>query len=182
MTDQEHAPRAARRTTLQLESRLQQLEDLVVEAKAVPFSATVRLNRDQLDDVLAGLRECVPGDVIAARRLLVERDDVMSQARADAEAVVDGARAERDKLVSESSVVVAAQQEADRVVAEGHETARQLRIEAEDYVDSQLANFEVVLQRIHATVQRGREKLRGRLDVDALAEAVAELDEEHEQG
>jgi hypothetical protein len=44
-------------------------------------------------------------------------------------------------------------------------------------VDAKLANFEVVLQKTLGAVERGREKLRGRLDADQLA---AEWDDEDE--
>jgi hypothetical protein len=37
-------------------------------------------------------------------------------------------------------------------------------MEAEDYVDAKLANFEIVLQKTLAAVARGRESLRGRLE------------------
>jgi hypothetical protein len=46
-----------------------------------------------------------------------------------------------------------------------------MRLEAEDYVDAKLANFEVVLNKTLTAVERGRERLRGRLDVDDLAES-----------
>jgi hypothetical protein len=49
-----------------------------------------------------------------------------------------------------------------------------MRLEAEDYVDAKLANFEVVLHKTLTAVERGRERLRGRLDVDALNEAELE--------
>jgi hypothetical protein len=39
-----------------------------------------------------------------------------------------------------------------------------MRAEVEDYVDGKLANFEVVLTKTVAAVERGREKLRGRVD------------------
>ena len=50
--------------------------------------------------------------------------------------------------------------EADRVVTEAEERAREMRTEAEDYVDRKLAAFEVVLDRTMQTVQKGRERLQ----------------------
>ena len=73
--------------------------------------------------------------------------------------------------MSEQQVVRSAQDEAERIVDAAHGTARQMRLEAEDYVDAKLANFEVVLNKTLTAVERGRERLRGRLDVDDLAES-----------
>ena len=65
-------------------------------------------------------------------------------------------------------MVRASQDEAERVLSEAREMARQMRLEAEDYVDAKLAQFEIALdktrvelERSVAQVQRGRDKLRG---------------------
>ena len=44
-----------------------------------------------------------------------------------------------------------------------------MRAEVDDYVDTKLANFEVVLDKTLAAVSRGRDKLRGRTAHEDLA-------------
>ena len=52
-----------------------------------------------------------------------------------------------------------------------------MRREVDDYVDTKLANFEVVLTRTLGAVERGRDKLRGRREHDELDDMdEAELD------
>ena len=51
-----------------------------------------------------------------------------------------------------------------------------MRREVDDYVDTKLANFEVVLTRTLGAVERGRDKLRGRREVDDLDDLDEELD------
>jgi hypothetical protein len=41
--------------------------------------------------------------------------------------------------------------------------------EVDDYIDGKLANFEVVLAKVLTAVERGRDKLRGRHELDDLA-------------
>ncbi|MDX6222340.1 MAG: hypothetical protein QOD91_1394, partial [Frankiales bacterium] len=48
------------------------------------------------------------------------------------------------------------------------EEAAGMRREVDDYVDTKLANFEVVLTRTLGAVERGRDKLRGRRESDDL--------------
>ena len=57
------------------------------------------------------------------------------------------ARQERERLLSKTEIVQAAAREADRLVAEAESTSKRIRAEAEVYVESKLANFEVVLQK-----------------------------------
>ena len=78
-------------------------------------------------------------------------------------------------MLSEQSVVQESQEEAERILSDARAQARQIRLEAEDYVDAKLAQFEAVLTRIQEAltgadesltkvrgqVEAGREKLRG---------------------
>lgn len=151
-----------------VEAKLHQLERLVAEAKAVPLSASVMLNRAEIDGIVADLREALPDELTQARWVVTERDDILARAQADADEIVTEARAEQQRLVSEQEVVRVAGEESERIVSGAREHARQLRLEAEDYVDAKLATFEVVLQKTLGAVERGREKLRGGLQTDAL--------------
>ena len=115
------------------------------------------------------LRSALPDELTQARWVIKERDEILERAQADAMRLVDDAREQRDRLVSDQEVVRAAERQAHRLVEEATEHARQIRLEAEDYVDAKLANFEVVLNKTLTAVEKGRQKLRGRLDTDELA-------------
>lgn len=167
MSDQHGVP-------VDVEAKLHQLERLIAEAKAVPLSASVMVNRAEVDGLLADLRDALPGELKEARWVIKERDEILERAENDAQRMLDDARAERDRLVTQTEVMRTADREANRVVEEAREHARQIRLEAEDYVDAKLANFEVVLQKTLGAVERGRQKLRGRLDTDQLAEDDSE--------
>ena len=90
------------------------------------------------------------------------------------EAILQAARMERDELLARTEIVRAASHEADRIIEDAKVHAREIRMQAEDYVDAKLANFEIVLQKILAAVARGRESLRGRLETAEPAGVGAE--------
>ncbi|WP_052666413.1 hypothetical protein [Nitriliruptor alkaliphilus] len=163
---------------LDVEAKLHQLERLVAEAKTVPLSASIMLNRAEVDGLVADIREAMPDELTQARWVVKERDEILERAEGDAANILEDGKAERDRLVAQQEIVRAADREATRIVDEAREHARQIRLEAEDYVDAKLANFEVVLNKTLSAVERGRQKLRGRLDTDQLAEEeLADLDE-----
>jgi cell division septum initiation protein DivIVA len=160
-----------------VEARLHQLERLVADAKTVPLSASIMVNRAEIDDLVADLRDALPDELVQARRVVREREQILDRAEGDAARILEDARSDRDRIVSQEDVVRAAEREAGRVVEEAREHARQIRLEAEDYVDAKLANFEIVLHKTLTAVEKGRQKLRGRLDTDQLAEdELADLD------
>lgn len=87
---------------------------------------------------------------------------MVEQARAEAERIIETAHAQRGSLISDTEVARQSQEEADRILADARREAEEIRAEADDYVDSKLANFEVVLTKTIGSVDRGREKLLGR--------------------
>ncbi|MEX2324346.1 MAG: hypothetical protein WD576_01225 [Nitriliruptoraceae bacterium] len=155
---------------LDVEAKLHQLQQIVDDAKAVPLSASVMINRGDVDGLLQDIRSTLPDELTQARWVVRERDEILERAQADADRLVSDAKAENERLVSQQEIVRTAEREAARIVEDAREHARQIRLEAEDYVDAKLANFEVVLTKTLTAVERGRARLRGHLDTDQLTE------------
>lgn len=153
---------------MDVDDAIGELERLLSTSRPVPLSSSIMVNRADVEAVLERLREGLPEELRQARWIIKERDDVIEQARTDAQQILDDAREERDRMLAETEVVKAANREAERIVAEAREEAKVLRLEAEDYVDGKLANFEIALHKTLKTVEKGRERLRGRLASDEL--------------
>ena len=145
-------------------SRIAQLLDWLEEAKAVPFSTSVVINRDAFADELDAVREELPAELRQAHLIIADRDELLDRAHREAERIHAEALAERDRLVSESEVYRSAEREADAVLAAARADARRLRLEADDYIDEKLAGFEIVLHKTLQTVERGRTRLANRMD------------------
>jgi len=75
-----------------VEAKLHQLERLVGDAKAVPLSASIMLNRAEVDGIVTDLREALPDELTQARWVIKERDDILEHARTDAQRMVADAR------------------------------------------------------------------------------------------
>jgi vacuolar-type H+-ATPase subunit H len=151
-----------------ISARIQQIEELIQEAKAMPLSASVLVNREEMLELLEAARNELPDEIKQARWVVKDREELLAKARRDAEMVVEKALSERAHIVSQQEVVRAAREDAERIVADAREQARQIRLEAEDYVDAKLAQFEIALERTYtelersiSQVRRGRDKLRG---------------------
>ncbi|MBY5162395.1 ATP synthase F0 subunit B [Salsipaludibacter albus] len=172
-----HEPNRGRGDAIDLDNRLRQLERMVSEAKIVPLSSSIMLNRAEVDGIIDDLRHAMPEELRQARWVVKEREEVLESAHAESQRIIDEARSERARLISRTEVVEAANREAARIVEDAQERARQMRLDADDYVDGKLANFEIVLNKTLQAVDRGREKLRGRLHGDELVEDLNAHDE-----
>lgn len=137
----------------------------VREAKPVPLSASAMINKKSILARLERIRRDAPDELRQARYVVQDRDGLFHEAQAEIDKMRAEAKLERDRMVSRTEVVAAARRQADIIIEEAHNHARQIRMEADDYVDGKLANFEAVLQKTLRAVTRGRDALQGRLDV-----------------
>ncbi len=147
---------------MDLETALNSLEHQLAEARPVPLSASVMVNKEDLERIAQAIRTAMPEEIRQARWVLKERDQLLAQAARDAEQIVNDGQIQRDRMLSETEIVREAQREAQRIIDRASEEGRKIRHESEDFVDAKLGDFEVVLQKTLATVTRGRDRLRGR--------------------
>ncbi|MFE9058462.1 cell division initiation protein [Streptomyces mutabilis] len=146
---------------MDVQKKLDEITAMVSGARAMPMSASCVVNRAELLSMLEELRAELPGSLAQAQELIGDREQIVAQARQEAERIIESAHAERGSLIADTEVARRSQAEADRILAEARQEAEEVRAEADDYVDSKLANFEVVLTKTLGSVGRGREKLLG---------------------
>ncbi len=183
---------------MDLAGRIDQLEKMVQDAKAMPLSSSVLLNRDDLVALVGEMRVALPEEIKQAKWVVRDREELLAKARQDADEVVEQARAEQLRMAEQEEIVRRAHEEAGHILAQAQDEARQARLEVEAYVDRKLSGFEAVarqaleyLQKIEAgmsrtlqQVEHGRVKLRDPMaspvEAPALPKAPEPFDEETE--
>jgi vacuolar-type H+-ATPase subunit H len=133
------------------------------------------VDRAETIGALEQLRGELPTELRRSSALLEERDKIIEAGQREAERIVSEGEAEHARLVSINEIVVSAEHEASRIIGEARMEAQRLRDEVDDYVDTALANFEQLLTRSLASIERGRDKMH------ALREIGSFQVEEHER-
>lgn len=146
---------------MDVQKKLDEIVNAVSSARSMPMSASCVVNRAELLSLLEEVRSALPDSLAQAEELIGGREQLVEQARQEAEQIIENAHAERGSLISDTEIARRSQSEADRILADARKEAEEIRSEADDYVDSKLANFEVVLTKTLGSVGRGREKLLG---------------------
>lgn len=135
------------------------VDDLIVhlhEAKMMPLSSNVLVERETFLTRLETLRASLPDELRAARWMVREREAFISRTNEKAREIVDNARKEADALVAESNIVEEAVEEANILVRRAEGDARRLRLETEDDIERQLQRLEHLLTELTARVQGSR--------------------------
>ena len=139
---------------------LEHLRELVETARSMPLSNSAIVNRDEVLELLDEMLEALPEELRQARWLLKEREEFLERARREADEIIAAARVQAEGMVQRTEVVREAQRVARVTIEQAEAHGRQLRNQAEDYVDAKLASFEATLERTLGVVQKGRRRLQ----------------------
>ena len=150
--------------TIGLLEILDDLAALLENARTVPLSSNIKVDRDQALGLVDELRDALPTQVARADEMLAEARRALDDARRQGEEIVATARARAIELVDAEQVVVQARSRAAEIVAEAERQAHGLRNDADVYCDGRLAEFEEDLEKLTGQVRAGRARLAQRLE------------------
>ena len=159
-----------------VQAKLAELTGLFEDARSMPLSASCVVNRSDVLALLGELEVLLPEAMTQARAVLGDQDAVVEQGRRSAEQIIAAAHEERRLMLEDTGVWSEAQAAADQLLEQARGTSEAMRLEVEDYVDAKLANFEIVLTKTLAAVERGRDKLSGRHELDELGRPDDQVD------
>ena len=146
---------------------IENLMQQVKEARSVPLSRDGALvNRQDFIELLEQLRAQLPDDVQLANEILEAKESVIDEGRRAAEALIDKAKDQARRLISEHSILAQAQREAQGLLQMAEVEVEKMRLETNKYIDARLANFEVALHKTLDAVKRGREKMTGKSEAE----------------
>jgi cell division septum initiation protein DivIVA len=141
---------------------IDKLDDLIHNARSVPLTDSVMLDREEIYDLLDQMRSTIPEEIKQARWIVQERQEMLAEAKTEAERIQAEAQEKAEQMASETEVVRLAEKTAQKIIDDAHDREREIRLGAEDYADEVLNNLEVNLEKFLAAVRRGRERLQGR--------------------
>ncbi|HEY8525103.1 MAG TPA: hypothetical protein VIL48_09080 [Acidimicrobiales bacterium] len=175
-TDRSFDARVAQRTPGgDVEALLRRVYELVETARPAALSTQVKVDREDLLDLLDQAIERLPEEVRAARWLMKDREEFLARTQREADDILAAARSQAERMVQRSEVMKAAEAKARRIVEEAREEASRIRNECDDFCDQRLAQFETVLERTLGVVAAGRAKLRGPIpDLDERGDDEAD--------
>ena len=149
------------------EGKLTYLRELILNARAMPMSASCVINRGEvlaaIDDVIQNL----PDEIADAQRVIEMAAYKVAEGEAEAGRILAEARDHAANLAQHSEVIRVAEQIAAGMRAEAGEEAAALRREIDEFIDARMASFESVLHKTVSQVRTARARLAERSGLDA---------------
>src|SRR6267378_501855 len=121
---------------------------------------------DKLDDLVHNAKSIMMTDQV---RIDKERQEMLAEAKKEAERIIKDARERQEKLVGEEEVTKQAERAAEDIIEDARAREREIRLGAEDYADEILNTLEVNLSKFIAAVQRGRARRAGKDEAAEVA-------------
>lgn len=121
---------------------LDELEDLMEGATAVPLTGKVVLEADDFFAILKDIRLSLPDDMQQAKWIREERDRILAEAKAEYERIIREAKKQADYLVETDDITKRATKLAGEILEDAEVNARMLKMKTYDYVDKMLYDMQ----------------------------------------
>ena len=153
------------------------LYDMVQDARSMPLSADkCILERDKVLDMLDEIISQLPGELKNARTIVESRNELIGQARREAETLVLEAQKKAEQMISEEAIYQEARRQCQEMFSKTQTRIAELRKASNDYMDDALRRTEEAITLSLSQVQDTRAKFR------ALAESQETRAAEAAQG
>ncbi len=142
------------------------LYDTIQDARSLPLGADKCIvERDKLLDMLDEIIAQLPTELKQSRAIVESRNELIGQARREAEGIVRQAQEKAAELVSQESIYQEAKRQCQEMVLQTQVRMAELRKASNDYMDDALRRTEEAIAQSLDEVRETRSKFR------ALAEA-----------
>ncbi len=122
---------------MKVDDLILQLQDVVNDAKAIPFSSgKVMVSSDEIYDILDQIQDAMPAEVRQAKNIVSDRKQILSEANREAESIIRNAEERKKAMLNQNEIVREAQAKAKEIVDDAKQKSAEIRKAANVYVDS----------------------------------------------
>ena len=144
-----------------IEDIIGSLYDMVQDARAMPLAADkciLERNRvlDMLDEIIAQL----PGELKQSRTIVESRNELINQARREAEGIIRQAQEQANQMVTKEAIYAEAKKRSEELVGQTQNRINQLRKAGNEYMDDALRRTEETITQALKEVSDTRMKFR----------------------
>ena len=137
------------------------LYDMVQDARSMPLAADkCILERDRVLDMLDEIIAQLPSELKQSRTIVESRNELISQARREAEMIMRQAQEQAKQMVTKEAIYVEAKRRAEELVGQTQERIAALKKASNEYMDEALRKTEEVIAESLANVRDTRVRFR----------------------
>ena len=157
-----------------LEDIISALYDMVQDARALPLGADKCIvERDKVLDMLDEIITQLPVELKQARTIVEPRNELIGQARREAEALIRQAQEKADQMVEEEAIYQEAKRQCQEMVMQTKTRMAELRKASNDYMDDALRRTEEAIAISLEDVRDTRTKFKALVEAQEKRAAIS---------
>lgn len=121
------------------------IEEIVGNATRVPFNKKSMVDADGIEDILQQMRLSLPGEINQAKKVVQDKNRIISDAKREAEDIIRRAEMRRNELLDQNDLVKEAQRRATELMSEAQAHSNAVRSSTNSYADNMLARVEELM-------------------------------------
>ena len=162
-----------------IEDIISALYDMVQDARALPLGADkCILERDKVLDMLDEIIAQLPIELKQSRTIVESRNELIGQARREAENLIRQAQEQADKMVAEETIYQEAKRQCQEMVLQTQARMAEVRKASNDYMDDALRRTEEAVAMSLEDVRDTRAKFKALVEAQEKRTETAVADTE----
>lgn len=144
-----------------IEDLIEMLEDLIRDARRVPFGKRSMVDVAKLDDIVSDMRLALPTEIRQAQKVVEDKNRIIHDAEKEAENIIRKAEQRRRELIEESDIMKEARRRATEAISAAQARCTDLRVSTDDFADKMLGRVEELLKKDLNDLQLLRKSITG---------------------
>lgn len=162
-----------------IEDIITTLYDTIQDAKSMPLASDKCIvERDKVLDMLDEIIAQLPTELKESRSIVESRNELIGQARREAEGIVRQAQEQAARLVSQEAIYQEAKRQCQEMLLQNQSRMAELRKLSNDYMDDALRRTEEAIAQSLEEVRDTRMKFKALADAQEKKSAVVNIDVE----
>lgn len=162
-----------------IEDIISTLYDMVQDARALPLGADkCILERDKVLDILDEVIAQLPVELKQARTIVESRNELIGQARREAETLIRQAQEKAAQLVEQEEIYQEAKRQCREMIEQTQTRMAELRKASNDYMDDALRRTEEAITMSLEDVRDTRTKFKALVEAQEKRAGAAAIDVE----
>ena len=139
---------------------LDELTELVKSAPTIPLSTKVRVDPNELIDIIAEIRQALPAELKTARQIVAEQKQILFEAQANADRITANAEKKLREMIDSNEITRNANTQAEITLENANTQAREIRLGTQKYADKILYRLQLQLKEINDQIEDNRKEIK----------------------
>ena len=137
---------------------LDEIEDIIDTSHATPFSGKVKVDKEEIYEIISEIRVRLPNELKQAKWVIDERNKILIDAQKEADEIIKNAEQRLDKLINEDEITKKAYEQAALINENSKKMAKEMRLGAMEYADEVLSLAEQRIKDLMEAMKQESEK------------------------